>query len=350
MYKPYSPSSVRSADDSPVYENAQESSHFSYGHRGGDRSTQSTTPGNYHPTPANLYERTAAGESGLGRNSNTSTLNSGAGVRNRYAPYPATSSMVQDMGSNHGGVGGTGGLGSRHGPYPSSLGSQGGESGFHGAPQPRPSADDRADLLPPIATFDLGSPRPSTGGGGASSGFALPKIGSIRDMVAKPELDASTVLRRLKLEDEQDRIYATRRSSIASSGGGSGGRGGGASQYPTQAQATGSPPASTSSTYRHRDEAYYQLYHPSSSQPVDDREAFPPPTYSPQGSSVGASTRQRGSPPQTRISYDDVEPAPPKVNAPASMKGWPGPGPAVPLYHPGYGTVAGSSQHPSRPW
>lgn len=306
VYKPYSPTAASNAD-SPVYENlGQDQNHFRYGGSGGDI-TPSSTPGPYygHPTPSSTYDRSAAEE-----RSRTTSASSNSG-RLRYAPYPATSpgqemvnpssaSYQQHLHQPH----------NRHRPPSIPILQE-------PFPASRPAESTQRTDLPSIATFDLGSPGPS------ATAFALPRIGSIRDMVSRPEMDASTVLRRLKLKDEQDRVSAR-----------TGSRGLLQQRQESQQQATGTYPVS-------RDEAYYQLYRPQSPSPAGDDGSRPSPLYSHQGSPPA---RRRGSPTTT---FGD---APPPGDVAA--KGWPGA--AVPLYYPGSPAVgrggSGTSQHPLRPW
>ncbi|KAG8857602.1 hypothetical protein FRB96_005620 [Tulasnella sp. 330] len=165
IYKPYAPTSPPGMD-SPPHGRRPDRTHFACTE---DTSPTSTPSASYSALP-NDYERAAAD---LGRRGSVSH------GRQRFAPYPATS-PTQDTGSP-----------SHHhssSPAPVPQGSR------------HPQTPTQARDLPSISTF---LPRPKSSS--SSGSVTLPRIGSIRDMIQRPELDASTVLKRLKLDDEQSK-------------------------------------------------------------------------------------------------------------------------------------------------
>ncbi len=158
-------------------------------------------PGPYPQSSFNQHrDPYAASEDSMsmGGISRNPSLSSNAASRHRYAPYPQSS-----PGSSSGAT--------RQDPYP------GFSSQSHPPSPPSstnsqlfPQRDLRYDL-PPIHSIEV--PRSSAQ---SQQGFALPPITSLREG-DKPSMDASTVLRRLRLDDSEganrDSAYSPGRPS-----------------------------------------------------------------------------------------------------------------------------------------
>ncbi|KAG9013981.1 hypothetical protein FRB95_004350 [Tulasnella sp. JGI-2019a] len=158
VYKPYSPTSPPGTN-SPNNERYPERSRYR------EDPSPSSSPGAYSPTLPNNHERTSEGQGG----------------HQKFAPYPSTG-PTPDAGPttyNH----------RRTSPGHASQSSR------------RQSSSTHSRDLPSISAF---LPRPTSSSSSRSD--LLPNIGSIRDMVSRPELDASTVLKRLKLDEAQCKV------------------------------------------------------------------------------------------------------------------------------------------------